>query len=283
MEPLAARVHAKKAEWRVVRSGTSHVISLYADDPLIYMRRTKEVLPSVMSLLSEFGGISGLIVNWGKSCIFPLISWPPARQENAPPGQLKWCFDTFKYLGVNVYHRAEDLRDGNLGRAVTSIKGSLRFWNKLPLSPLGKVTIANMLVLPRLLYYFAALPIIIPKSFFNSLNSALVQLVWGEGRRRVALTPLYHPVAEGGLGAPNFELYSAAAQLQWILNWIHRPSSAEATWLKTRLQGVPLLKWLMDKRTKSTRINPLMAAAHACWKKYIQKTPKNFPTHRSSH
>ncbi|KAJ1090709.1 hypothetical protein NDU88_003838, partial [Pleurodeles waltl] len=84
MEPLAARVRAKTEDWGVVRNGTSHVISLYADDALIYIRSAEEVLPPVMSLLCEFGEISGLIVNWGKSCIFPLVGWSPARRENTP-------------------------------------------------------------------------------------------------------------------------------------------------------------------------------------------------------
>ncbi|KAJ1136101.1 hypothetical protein NDU88_002519 [Pleurodeles waltl] len=277
MEPLAARVRAKKEEWGVSRNGTLHSISLYADDALIYVRRAEDALAPVMSLLSEFGRLSGLMVDWGKSCIFPLVSWPPVRQENVPTGHLKWCFHIFKYLGINVYHKPEDLRDGNLGRAVSSVKSSLCFWNKLPLSPLGKVAIANMLILPRLLYYFEALPITIPKSFFIGLNSILLQLVWGEGRRRVALTTLHHPVAMGGLGAPNFELYSAAAQLQWILYWLHRPSSAETIWLKSRLQDSPILTWLLDKQNKSTCTNPLMLTAHSYWKKYVQGGSKAFP------
>ncbi|KAJ1164019.1 hypothetical protein NDU88_004466, partial [Pleurodeles waltl] len=76
------------------------------------------VIPSVMSLLDAYDEISGLRVNWDKYCLFPLAASPMSVRENLPVGRLKWRFDTFKYLGVHVYHKSEDLRDGNLGRAL---------------------------------------------------------------------------------------------------------------------------------------------------------------------
>ncbi|KAJ1091063.1 hypothetical protein NDU88_004191 [Pleurodeles waltl] len=277
MEPLAAKIRLMEREWGIIRNGLYHTISLYADDALIYIRNGCAAIPPVISLLAEFGGLSGLVVNWEKSCVFPLAGRASNNQDPPEVGHLKWCPTTFKYLGINIYHATENLRDGNLGKALTSIKGSLQFWNKLPLSPPGKVAIANMLILPRLLYYFVALPITIPKSFWGNLNTALLRLIWGGGRARVALTTLQCPLDNGGLGTPNFERYYAAAQLQWVQYWIHRPEQAEPMSLEPRRNGTPLVNWLTSKPHKVVLVNPLLATAHACWAKYVQKGADKLP------
>ena len=70
--------------------------------------------------------------------------------------------------------------------------------------------ISKMLILPRLLYYLSAVPLSIPKCFFSELNTLLGELIWGPNRHRVTLNKLCLPLADGGLGVPNFELYYAA-------------------------------------------------------------------------
>ncbi|KAJ1164083.1 hypothetical protein NDU88_004529 [Pleurodeles waltl] len=44
-----------------------------------------------------------------------------------------------------------------------------------------------MVVLPRLLYHFVNLPIVVVVWVFSSLNSLLVELAWGSARQRVSL------------------------------------------------------------------------------------------------
>ena len=114
MEPLACTLHQFRIQWGIETHGTHHVISLYADDALIYLRDPKVSLPELMPVLERFGSISGLKVNWSKSCIFPLQYIPIAQRPLMQLTRLKWEYDTFRYLGVQVYHTEKDLIDGNV-------------------------------------------------------------------------------------------------------------------------------------------------------------------------
>ncbi|KAJ1197802.1 hypothetical protein NDU88_001650 [Pleurodeles waltl] len=219
IEPLAARLRMVAPAWGVTDGQTHQIVSLYADDALIFLRDHTVTLPGLLDLLEEFSSVAGLTVNWSKSCIFPMRPVPEAMRTPAGLGGLKWCHTTFKYLGVNIYHDSQDLRDGNLGHVIRSARGSLPFWCSLPLSPMGRVAIAKMIVLPRLLYYFMSLPLALPSSFFRLLNSLLTDLIWGNGRKRIALTRVLQPLRVGGMGAPKFEEYYAAAQIHWISTW----------------------------------------------------------------
>ena len=45
----------------------------------------------------------------------------------------------------------------------------------------------------------------------------LLDLIWGNGRKRVALTTLELPTAQGGLGTPTFRAYYFAGKLQSVI------------------------------------------------------------------
>lgn len=47
------------------------LISLYADDILLFVRHPQDNLPSLIDEISRFGTMSGLKINWGKSVLFP--------------------------------------------------------------------------------------------------------------------------------------------------------------------------------------------------------------------
>lgn len=87
---------------------------------------------------------------------------------------------TFKYLGIQVYRDHIDQIDGNIRQAITSLQTSVTFWTSLPLSIMGRIAISKMVMLPRLLNYFTDLPVLLPQSIFNTLNSLLVTLIWAQ-------------------------------------------------------------------------------------------------------
>ncbi|KAJ1120088.1 hypothetical protein NDU88_008264, partial [Pleurodeles waltl] len=110
--------------------------------------------------------------------------------------------------------------EGNLGNALRSLRPSVEFWRSLKLSVMARVALSKMIILPRLLYYFANLPLLIPRAWFRDLNAILRELIWDNGRRRTTLATICRPPNAGGLGAPDFEAYYLASQLQWISGWL---------------------------------------------------------------
>lgn len=78
-----------------------------------------------------------------------------------------------------------------------------------------------MIVLPKFLYLFVTILIPLTQAFFNSLWSSLIALVWAGKQPRVSWDLLTRPLSQGGLGAPDLELYALCAQAQFLHFWIH--------------------------------------------------------------
>ncbi|KAJ1127846.1 hypothetical protein NDU88_006239 [Pleurodeles waltl] len=67
IDPIAARLRNEAKPWGIPDGSVHRIISLYADDALIYLCDWPESLPQVLQLLNFFGKLSGLCVNWSKS------------------------------------------------------------------------------------------------------------------------------------------------------------------------------------------------------------------------
>ncbi|KAJ1118913.1 hypothetical protein NDU88_007100 [Pleurodeles waltl] len=180
MEPLAAAARGGGGGPGIVAGGKRHQIALYADDLLIFLDDVHRDLPPTQHLLSQFGELSGLRVNWGKTGLFPL------NATVAPPlelGNVQWVPRCLSYLGVKIFHDPQDIIDSNIGGSLRSLRSNMAFWQTLPLSVAGRVAILKMVVLPRLLYHFTVLPVRIPNPIFAELESIIIAFIWGSGRK----------------------------------------------------------------------------------------------------
>ena len=272
MEPLAITLRTGGRNWGLVIGNETHAVSLYADDLLIYVNNISSDLSEISSILTRFQRASGLKVNWDKSCIFPMLRHVEEVPITVAETLMTWQPITFKYLGINIYHTNLDLLEGNIGRAVTSLRSQIRFWITLPLSIAGRVSLSKMIMLPRLLYYFANLPIKLPLTLFKTLDSLLIELIWGTGRRRVSLGKLQLPPSEGGLGAPHFEGYYLAAQLQWLCRWLGGRQLEETASLSPPLTIDGALASFNPMNRSPTRSHCLVRTAYICFWRMLRIT-----------
>lgn len=277
MEPLAIRLRREGAAWSIPLADTVHCVSLYADDLLLYIRDATSDLSTIWATLTEFTAASGLRINWEKSTLYPLHSGSQLRTIRLGTRTLAVCATAPRYLGVRLYHSPANLYEGNHRATLSGLRSAVGFWRQLPLAPIGKIAIAKMIMVPRLLYHFTNLPVIPPRSFFNELDELLRSLIWGSGRRRIALSKLQLPTTKGGMGAPSFESYFLAAQLQWVSYW-----TANRHWEETRTpQGrIPtpeiarlLLPGVKPKRTYSLQV----CTAQRCMRKVHRMSPVTPP------
>ena len=99
LETLAARIRSSPDIVGFRRGSHADVISLYADDTLLYLGDTGESLRAVMSLIDYFGSLSGFSINWDKSVLMPL---DPITQPLPDCASTVRVVDCFKYLGIQV-------------------------------------------------------------------------------------------------------------------------------------------------------------------------------------
>lgn len=92
-----------------IRLGTMiHVVSIYADDTLVYLRHPGTAVPELLRELTIFVEFSGLCLNSGKSKLFPMGSLRDTVERELPMVGLSWVADTVHYLGVRLAHTSED-------------------------------------------------------------------------------------------------------------------------------------------------------------------------------
>lgn len=142
----------------------------------------------------------------------------------------KWESRSLKYLGVRLPASTDSLFEINFVPLLKAIEGDLRKWDKGKFSWFGRAAIVKMVILPRLLYLFHALPISVPVSFFRKLATLQRSFVWANKHPRIQLQYLQLAKADGGMGIPNFQKYYYATHLTRIIDW-HCHANQKA-WVK---------------------------------------------------
>lgn len=166
-------------QWGIQIGNGARLVPLYADDALFYVVSPCEAIPKLLQLLDLFATYSGLCLNRRKSLVIPLAGLREHGLEGLPKLGLRWEMDHFWYLGVQVEHGDAKILQMNMNRVIEALRHSVEFWNTLPLSLLGRIAVAKMVVLPRCLYALQNTLCNVPKKVFRQLNSVLISLFWG--------------------------------------------------------------------------------------------------------
>ena len=201
----------------VWRGDTEHKVSLYAGDLLLFISYPTASLPPVLSLLSEFGKLSGYKLNLNKSELFPINTEARAIDPSSFPFKIE--NNTFSYLGISVTRNHKDLIQENLITLLNQTKQILTQWSPLSMSLVGRINSIKMTILSKFLYLFQALPLFIPGSFFQLLNSVISSYLWRGKRPRLIKIHLQKTKPTGGLALPNFRFYYWAANLRCLAFW----------------------------------------------------------------
>uniref|UniRef100_A0A7N4PJU6 Reverse transcriptase domain-containing protein n=1 Tax=Sarcophilus harrisii TaxID=9305 RepID=A0A7N4PJU6_SARHA len=81
-----------------------------------------------------------------------------------------------------------------------------------------------MTILSKLIYLFGAIPIRLPRNYFNDLEKTITKFIWKNKRSRISRELMKKKSNEGGLAVPDLKLYYKAVVNKTIWYWLrNRP------------------------------------------------------------
>lgn len=210
VEPLAIALRSHPDIKGLRSGGLTEVISLYADDMLLYLADAGPSLQTALHVITTFGLYSGLQINWAKSQILPLDLGAPTSEQAALPLVRA---SIIKYLGIHVSRSIPDFIALNIEPLFNTLKLKTQVWSRLPLGVMGRINLVKMVLLPKLLYIFWQSPIHLPQCIFKAMESILNTFVWGSSHHKLSWKVLKCPTDLGGTALPDLYIYYIAAQL----------------------------------------------------------------------
>uniref|UniRef100_A0AAQ5ZXJ7 Reverse transcriptase domain-containing protein n=1 Tax=Amphiprion ocellaris TaxID=80972 RepID=A0AAQ5ZXJ7_AMPOC len=118
LEPLAQTIRQHPQIAFIICCNTSHSISLYADDILLYLDKVPTSLPNVLDTFENF---SSLVV-----------------KQNIPVA------NQFRYLGVEIFPNLGTIAKKNSQNIFDRIESDLNHWISLPNSLQSRISIIKM-------------------------------------------------------------------------------------------------------------------------------------------
>uniref|UniRef100_A0A3P9JZ05 Uncharacterized protein n=1 Tax=Oryzias latipes TaxID=8090 RepID=A0A3P9JZ05_ORYLA len=145
---------------------SSHIISAFADDILIYLTNIDQSITSLLSLFVEFKQHSGYKINWTKSVLMPLNE----EAQNISISSPILLSRTMEYLGIQITTSLQNIVEDNYTKTFKEIVNDLNIWTKFPSSLQTRISVIKMNVLPRINFLSMMIPISPSADFWGKIH-----------------------------------------------------------------------------------------------------------------
>lgn len=146
IEPLAQLIRKCPQISPITVGATSHSISLYADDTLVFMADVQQTLPKILKALEHFGYLSGYKVNLSKSALM-LINTDQSK-VSLPP--LINVTNEVLYLGIRISTSLSSVAKTNYSLILKKKKMKILKDGDMPASVPARISVIKWTFYPEL-------------------------------------------------------------------------------------------------------------------------------------
>ncbi|KAJ1695315.1 hypothetical protein LUZ63_012013 [Rhynchospora breviuscula] len=190
----------------------------YADDALIFSTTNGQALQSLNLVLQSFSKVSGIDINWSKTCFIPFNI---TNDQSLQIQSLLHCSPSalpLTYLGLPLSHRKPDRLC--FQKLIDKIKGKLAGWKTPLMTRAGRAVLASSVLSSIPVYFMSVFQL--PSWVIRDIDKVRRNFIWkrngvsGTGIPLLAWDRVCLPKQLGGFGLQQLKLHNISLLLRWI-------------------------------------------------------------------
>ena len=207
---LRIRQHHKLTGFNFGYNEKSVKVVQYADDCVLFLNDKNELCEAI-SLLDNFGKISGLILNLSK-CEGMWLGKDKGNQTNCKLYGIKWPVQV-RCLGIYVGYCKDNNFQQNWIEKLDKAEQIIKCWDKRILTLIGKIHIIKTFIISQ--FILPATLLVVPDGVIKRLESMLFRFLWGK-KDKVNRLRTIQSLDAGGLNMIDVKTLFKSLKAIWV-------------------------------------------------------------------